>query len=79
MDVHSKLPLLGRDWIALLQFNMSTLINQTAQIHCMSGTTPATEMVAEFSDVFKDQLGVLKGIEVNFAIDDSAIPCFLKP
>ena len=27
VDVHSQLPLLGRDWMAFLQFDMSTLIN----------------------------------------------------
>ena len=48
---------------------MSTLINQAAQIHHMSGTTPPTEILAEFSDVFKDHLGVLKGIEANIAVD----------
>ena len=45
----------------------------------MSGTTPATEIVAKFSDVFIHQLGVLKGMEANIAIDDSAIPHFRKP
>ena len=62
--------------MALLQFDVSTLINQATQIHHESGTTPATEIVAKFSDVFKDQLGVLKGTEANIAIDDSVVPCF---
>ena len=52
-----------------LQFDVSTLINQAAQIHHMSGTTPPTEILTEFSDVFKDHLGVLKGIEANIAVD----------
>ena len=54
VDVHSQLPLLGRDWMALLQFDVSTLIDQATQIHHMSGTTLATDVMAEFSDVFKD-------------------------
>ena len=78
-DVHSQLPLLGRDWMALLQFDVSTLINQATQIHHMSGTTLVTDIMAEFSDVFKDQLGVLKGFEANVTIDDSAVPRFHKP
>ena len=45
----------------------------------MSGTTLATDIMAEFSDVFKDQLGVLKRIEGNIAIDDSVVPRFHKP
>ena len=65
--------------MALLQFDVSTLINQATQIHHMLGTTPATHIVAKFSDVFKDQLGILKGIEANIAIDDSAVPYFHKP
>ena len=79
VDVHSQLPLLGRDWMALLQFDVSTLINQVSQIHHMSGTTLATDIMAKSSDIFKDQLGVLKGIEANIAIDDSAVPRFHKP
>ena len=46
VDVHSQLPLLGRDWMALLQFDVSTLINQASQIHHMSGTTLATDIMA---------------------------------
>ena len=76
-DVHSQLLLLGRDWIDLLQLNVSTLINQATQNHHVSGTTPATEIMAEFSDGFEDQLGVLE-IEANIAIDDSVVPRFHK-
>ena len=57
---------------------MRTLINQATQNHHMSGTTPATEIMAKFSDGFKDQLGVMT-IEANIAIDDSAVLRFHKP
>ena len=46
VDVHNQLPFLGRDWMALLQFDVSTLINQASQIHHMSGTTLATDIMA---------------------------------
>ena len=65
--------------MALLQFDMSTLINQAIQIHHMSGTTPVTEIVAEFSDVCRDQMGVLERIEATIVINDSAVPRFHKP
>ena len=79
VDVHCQLLLLGRDWMALLQFDVSTLINQATQIHHMSGTTLVTDIMAEFSGVFKDQLGIVKRIEANIAIDDSVVPHFHKP
>ena len=53
VDVHSQLLLLSRDWMALLQFDVSTLINQATKIHHMSGTTLVTDIMAEFSDVLK--------------------------
>ena len=79
VDAHSQLPLLSRDWMALFQFDVSTLINQTTQIHHMSGTKPATKIMARYSDAFENQLGVLKGIEANITIVDSLVPRFHKP
>ena len=77
--VHNQLPLLGRDWMAELQFDVSRLINQATQIHHTSEAILATQVLTEFSDIFKDELGVLKGIEANIAIDESAVPRFHKP
>jgi len=56
VDVQKQPPLLGRDWMALLQFDVSTLMNQATQIHHNSKDILATGIMVEFSDVFKDQL-----------------------
>lgn len=38
----------------------------------------ATQLVAEFADVFKDELGVLKDIEATITVTALATPCFHK-
>lgn len=39
----------------------------------------ATEIITEFADVFKDELGILKGIEATITVEESAPPKFHKP
>ena len=39
----------------------------------------SAELVTDFADVFKDELGVLKGVEATIAVEESALPCFHKP
>jgi len=39
----------------------------------------STGLVAYFADVFKDKLGVLKGIKATIAVEESALPQFHKP
>ena len=62
VEVEHQLPLLGRDWMTLLQFNVVTLMEQVTQVHCTSETT---DLVTEFADVFKEELGLLKGIHYS--------------
>ena len=38
----------------------------------------ATEIITEFADVFKDELGNLKGIEATVTVEESAPPKFYK-
>ena len=54
-------------------------MNQATQIHQTSENPLAAGILVEFSDVFKDQLGVLKGIEAKLTVDESAFPRFHKP
>ena len=53
VDVHNQLPLLGRNWWTLLQFDMGTLINQAAQIHHMSEVTLTIEILTKFLMILK--------------------------
>ena len=61
VDVEGQLPLMGRDWMSLLQFDVVALMKQMTQVHQISEDTMATEIMIEFADVFKDELGILKG------------------
>ena len=49
------------------------------QVHQMSEDTMATEIMTEFADVFKDELGILKGIEAAITVQEFAPPQFRKP
>ena len=79
VDVKKQFPLLGRDWMSLLHFDVVHLMDQATQVHHTSADSSSTELVAEFSNVFKDELGILKGIEVTITVDESALPRFHKP
>jgi len=79
VDVKKQFPLLGRDWMALLQFDVVHLMDQATQVHLNSADNSSLEVVADFADVFKDELGVLKGIEATIAVEESALPQFHKP
>jgi len=77
VDVKKQFPLLGRDWIALLNFVVSLMTTATA-VHQMSTDAVVNELMTEFADVFCDELEVLKGIEATVTVDESAIPHFYK-
>ena len=79
VDVKKQFPLLGRDWMSLLHFDVVQLMDQATQVHHTSFDSSSTALVEEFSDVFKDELGVLKGIEATITVEESAVPRFHKP
>ena len=54
-------------------------MEQATQVHHTSEDTMATEIMTEFADVFKDELGLLKGIQANVTVDEPASPRFHKP
>ena len=65
--------------MSLLHFDVVQLMDQTTQVHHTSSDSSSTALVEELSDVFKDELGVLKGIEVTIIVEESMIPRFHKP
>ena len=79
VDVKKQFPLLGRDWMSLLHFDVVHLMDKATQVHLNSTDSSSAELVTDFSDVFKDELGVLKGIEATIAVEESALPRFHKP
>ena len=76
VEVEQQLPLLGRDWMKLLQFDVVTLMEQVTQVHYSSETT---NLLTEFTDVFKEELGLLKGIQASVTVNEMAPPRFHKP
>ena len=75
VKVEQQLPLLGRDWMKLLQFDVVTLMEQVTQVHYSSETT---NLLTEFT-VFKEELGLLKDIQASVKVDETAPPRFHKP
>ena len=79
VDVQKQCPLLGRDWMALLNFDLISLMTQATTIHQTTADVVKNDLIEEFAEVFWDELGVLRGIEATVAINESATPCFHKP
>ena len=65
--------------MSLLHYDVVQLMDQAPQVHHTSSDSSSTALVEEFSDVFKDELGVLKGIEVTIIVEESTVPRFHKP
>ena len=65
VDVDEQLLLLGRDWMSLLQFDVVNLLELVThdQVHHTSMDTMTNEIMTEFTDMFKNELGILKVIE----------------
>ena len=60
----------------LLQFDVVNLLELVThdQIHHTCVDTMTNEIMTEFADVFKDEQGVLKGIEAVVSVQESTSP-----
>ena len=67
--------------MSLLKFDVVNLLELIThdQVHHTSVDTMTNEIMTEFADVFKDELGILKGIEAVVTVLESASPRFHKP
>lgn len=74
VDVQKQFPLLGRDWMALLDFDLIALLTQTTAIHQNTADVVKTDLIKEFAEVFQSELGVLRGIEATVVVHESATP-----
>ena len=43
------------------------------------GTTKEEELIAQYGDLFKQEIGTLEGFQAKLAVDTEAIPKFYKP
>ena len=73
MDVEAQCPLFGRDWMSLLGINVSSLILQATQVHSIvEGPSTHESLLAQYADVFKEELVVLKEIEAVITVSEHA-------
>ena len=79
VDVKHQVPLFGRDWMVSFGLDLPTMLTQTLQVcHVTSNTAVIESLKSEFSDVFKEELGVLHGIEATIELKPTAVPRFCK-
>ena len=77
VDVSTQCPLFGRDWMSLLWFDVSALIQEATQILSTSvGDSTADHLCSKYADVFKEDLGVLRRIEATVSVDTNVTPKF---
>ena len=76
--------LLGRDWLQHLRLDWKSL-NKGDSVHRIQGTKQESEDISEldrilhpYQDLFKPELGELKGTTVKINVDDKVIPQFHK-
>ena len=69
--------LLGRDWLARLKLDWRH-IQQVRNLGESPGSV-VEKLKDEYRDVFSQELGCFKGVEVTFDVDDSVAPRFMKP
>ena len=79
VDVKNQIPLFGRDWMVSFGLNLPTILNHTLQVsHVTSNTTVIQSLMSEFSVVFKEELGMLKGIEATIELQPKPGLAFVK-
>ena len=71
-NANDQLPLLGRDWLCKLQLNWSEL-SQTTRTESVY-KLEIQSIKEEFADVFKEELGLLIGLEAEIELKESTSP-----
>lgn len=67
--------LLGRDWLAIIKLDWHSL----NRVEAAPPTTTLQDVFRRHGDVFKKELGTVKGIYAKLYIDPDAHPRFFKP
>ena len=70
---NEQLPLLGRDWLLQLRLDWSKLL-QYRSLHQVQHKT----LQEDFPSVFKEELGLLLGLEADIELKEGAKPKFCK-
>ena len=64
--------LMGRDWLGQFDVNFK-------DVHVVGQPIEFKSLLNKYSDVFKDELGCLKGMPVKLLVHENAKPKFFKP
>ena len=75
-NVRNQLPLLGRDWLRRVKLDWTNLFSsmQLKSINVVNNES----IKGEFPEVFKEELGMLKGIEAEIELQQWVSPKFCK-
>ena len=65
--------LLGRDWLAHIRLDWALLAYQTR------GNLPLEELLHKYEDVFREELGTVKSVQVNLKLKENSQPKFFRP
>ena len=70
-------PLFGRDWLRKIRLDWCNI----REVHTDASSTKGKldQLLAEYSDVFADGLGLLKGEKAKLTLTEGATPKFFKP
>ena len=78
--VPGNLPsLLGRDWLKDIKLNWKSLLVVKQDTTEQDKPPDVEEILKPFEDVFKEELGLLKGTTVKIHVDKDSQPKFFKP
>jgi len=70
VDMPTQYPLFGRDWMSCIGFDVTSLLQEATQVHCSSeGTMSVEAILSKYSNIFKDELGILKEIEASIDVE----------
>lgn len=62
--------------MALLNFD--SLMTQATTIHQTTVDVVKNDQMKEFVEMFRDELGILRGIKTTVAVNESATPVFTR-
>jgi len=74
-NVRNQLPLLGRDWLQRVRLDWTRLFSGIQSINAVN----VESIREEFPEVFKEELGMLKGLEAEIELQPGVSPKFCKP
>ena len=63
-------PLFGRNWLRKIQLNWGSIKHMTTELDCL---------LRKHSDLFRNELGTLKGVQARLVVRPDANPRFYKP